>query len=464
MTISRFAIFAVVMCLLTGTAGAALIAEYTFDNQDATDSAGSYDLNVNGTGVTYTGGYAVFDSSSSNYLSTPDGPGVLSAFTVSLWVRASDVTQGNYKGIFSNSNSTATGTWQLDNSSGTYRVVANPAVSSVTASPTAGQWQHLVVQTDGTATRLYVDGALINTDVDTSLTNLNRIRLGINRSTDNAYAMDMDTVQIYDTVENVTALYDYQYAQFVTPSHRWNAATDTAGDTTWTPQVGTVNYTFSGGATPTAIAVNDSKVPGITKAFAPGVTANDNGQGSSATFVETQSTSFELWFKPENLTGSEALFEFGGSGTGTALRLNGTTLESVTQSSSTNRAFSSTTLATEDIGEWMQAVVVLTIAGDGSGTNELFLNGELVDTSSLATGYNSWAGSDGFALGEIKGTMAGGWSGVGSFDGSLALFTIYGEALAAETVLGLYDQVVPEPATMSLLALGGIAMLKRRKK
>ena len=452
-----FAVFAVAIGLLANSAGAALIAEYTFDNADATDTTGNYDLATVGAGVTYTGGYAVFDGSNANYLQNTTGPGALSAFTVSLWVRSSNISQGTYKGIFSNGPSGA-GSWQLDNHSGTYRVISTtPDVTGVTGTPIVDQWQHLVVQTDGTATRFYVDGALANTDADTALTNLNRIRLGINRNSDNAYAMDMDTVQVYNTVENVTTLYNYQRAQFITPAYRWNAATDTPANGTWDAEIGSVDYTFAG--TPTAAAVNDPAVPGITAAFAPGVTANSGTLGSSTTFVETQSTSFELWFKPENLTGTEALFEFGGNGTGTALVLNGGNLESVTQVNTT-RSSCSAAMDAEAAGAWQQAVLVLTING-ASGTSELYLNGELVDFAAMTT--TSWAGTDKFGLGEIEGTMAGTWSDVGSFDGSLAKFSIYEEALTADTVRGLYDQVVPEPATMGLLVLGGMAIVRRRR-
>jgi hypothetical protein len=51
---------------------------------------------------------------------------------------------------------------------------------------------------------------------------------------------------------------------------------------------------------------------------------------------------------------------------------------------------------------------------------------------------------------------------IGAFDGAIDDVRIYDRALSGTEVADLY--ALPEPATLALLALGGLAMLRRRRR
>jgi hypothetical protein len=99
------------------------------------------------------------------------------------------------------------------------------------------------------------------------------------------------------------------------------------------------------------------------------------------------------------------------------------------------------------LNEWHHAAVTFT-AGTG-GT--LYLDGEVYKTySSTETSNNT---SNELHIGSRDG-------GEGFFDGLIDDVRLYDEVLDADDVKAL----VPEPATMAILALGGIGVLLRRRR
>ena len=183
---------------------------------------------------------------------------------------------------------------------------------------------------------------------------------------------------------------------------------------------------------------------------------------------DVQAVSFEIWFKPDNLTppdGGYILFEDGG---GTGLGLFITTNEVVT-SQDTDQAVISYNLDTDPdnlllgpaTSEFIQVVLTRTLGG----STNMYVNGQLVGTGE--DGDSDWSGGDGFALasrGEANTGGRGNGDGSGidgttrSFDGQIALLRVYndqvltaGEALANFDALSGPDLTAPTIANLTPL-------------
>jgi len=117
--------------------------------------------------------------------------------------------------------------------------------------------------------------------------------------------------------------------------------------------------------------------------------------------------------------------------------------------------------ATVARNEWH--MVGATMSADGQ-TVTFYVDGVNVGnvTDAGQSGANSATVSPFFAIG----CRSGANSGVGTangFYGSIDDLAVFGTALTDGQVAAHYAASIPEPATMSLLVLGGLAMLRRRK-
>lgn len=115
-----------------------------------------------------------------------------------------------------------------------------------------------------------------------------------------------------------------------------------------------------------------------------------------------------------------------------------------------------------DLG-WHHVVVVRN--GDWCFDADVYLDGVDLDWQNTAVSTGDSHGTSGGTTARIGSRHADYYGGWGQYDGSIDEVAIYSKALTSEEALGLYEAAVtPEPATMSVLALGGIAVLLRRKR
>jgi uncharacterized repeat protein (TIGR03806 family) len=225
---------------------------------------------------------------------------------------------------------------------------------------------------------------------------------------------------------------------------------------------GALDWTFGRADGLNLVTENVSAYPGIRAAyvFTPG-SANDDGVLSGLTAKGTvirglrtmlgpatqrNSATFELWFKPNDLSGKRVLFETGGTNTGVSLRLNGSNLEFAARDGSrpdpARRAgLVSTSLAGLGLDEFVQAVGVIDLAGDRL---RLYVDGELA-TEGTFFGDN-WDDGNATALGALRGSLGGAQgTGFGGFGGQIAIMRLYGRALSDQEVTENFAAVAGAP-------------------
>jgi hypothetical protein len=112
-------------------------------------------------------------------------------------------------------------------------------------------------------------------------------------------------------------------------------------------------------------------------------------------------------------------------------------------------------------GEWLHGAVVVQPNGKlVDPLTKLYLNGVEMPTSS------------GGAFDEVLNIIAEHDVNIGrrpqygdkKFDGLLDEVAIWDVALSGDAIRDIYNDGVPEPATVALLGLGGLALIRRRKR
>ena len=113
-------------------------------------------------------------------------------------------------------------------------------------------------------------------------------------------------------------------------------------------------------------------------------------------------------------------------------------------------------------GDWHLIVAVRN--GGGIANCELYIDGVDYDwgTNMVDTG-DSHGDSDGSDQAQI-GARHNSPHGWGTFNGDMDEVAIFDYALSAANAAALYEAAIPEPATLSLLALGGVAALLRKRR
>ena len=194
-----------------------------------------------------------------------------------------------------------------------------------------------------------------------------------------------------------------------------------------------------------------------------------NTRGNSgANYAGTQSDhTFEFWFRPTDLVGNELVWEIGGTGDGSSLRLEGSNL---LFRSKDDGDIVETSADLTDIftGDFIQAAVEVDM-----NLNEarLYVNGQFESSDSDA-GWGDFAGGDpnnvGGPSGQIGGQPPG---GPGFFEGDIAIIRGFDSLLGPDDILANYNALapaaaVPEPSSVliwSLVAMGLVAGYRRRR-
>jgi len=239
------------------------------------------------------------------------------------------------------------------------------------------------------------------------------------------------------------------------------ALTGDANATSWVPSVnsntGTKSMDIKFGAGSSVVTPTSSY---FTRAVdSPNASSMESLDYHTATSGGTVDFSFELWVKMADLTGKHVLFETGGTTIGSALTITDDVLDfRVNQSGSTVGYVTKTLTALPS--DFIQ-VVGVTDVSDGLS---LYVNGTLAQTVTGLT-ITDWAGANYAQLGGIDGNVAKPTDFTPTaFDGQVALARFYDTALTASDVGTIYSTTVPEPATLSLVAVfGGALILIRRR-
>lgn len=190
------------LACFAGPAEAVLTNQYNFDNGTAMDSVGTRHLTAIGAPPVFAGGSYHSDGDENNYLEWTGGTGAPD-FTVSVWINTSSANQGDFKGIFSNNDSSTDDfSFQFDSNSGTYRLVSKDNPTATFGTPTADTWENLVLQKfGGSNARIYFNGVQVGGNLGFNPGGLQEYRIGINRNSDNSFLGLIDNVQIWDDSE-----------------------------------------------------------------------------------------------------------------------------------------------------------------------------------------------------------------------------------------------------------------------
>jgi len=164
-----------------------------------------------------------------------------------------------------------------------------------------------------------------------------------------------------------------------------------------------------------------------------------NNTGNSPLELAFSNHTISLWFKADDLSGTQLLFEEGGGTNGIAVRLNGTSIEAAVRNGG---AGSQRTVSIPGVtaGAWQYAAVVFDGAGS-SGTLRLHLNGGA--PAEVATPYGTISNhSSDPGIGRSNSDSFGGGSG-DFFGGRIDDLRVYGRALSTEEVTIVFSGEIP---------------------
>jgi len=228
----------------------------------------------------------------------------------------------------------------------------------------------------------------------------------------------------------VASLLAAPFAFSQAPTLSWDASQNLDGDSQWPAAEDPArSWTFASPATPVSGA---TEFPGAPVWFnsPSAVMASLDGAGGS-----NQNVSWELVFRPGDLTGNHILFETGGNGDGTAIVLQGADLEFRVQDAADDaqRIIAIHTFSAGDEAKFHHLVATVTLGAPGANGVQLFVNAGEPSVVLGATGdLNDWAGGDAAGLGRVNGGIPTGQTGFDPFTGDIALLNYYQAAVLTQ--------------------------------
>ncbi len=237
----------------------------------------------------------------------------------------------------------------------------------------------------------------------------------------------------------------------------FDAASDTNGDATWQDGTGVAGHDFTLGTGVTRNVAPITNHHGILSSF-----SFDGSGTSGAVSSESLATlpgnptdgaaTFELWFRPAELTKKYILIDSGSAqpGTGLSLRLNGTQLEFSVYKNGSGPAVTSSISTQLAGGDFVQFSGTVRISG-GVASVEMFVNGLSVGTNS-ASGFTAWSDTlENIALGRIEGTVdVLNVAGADRFAGEIAQFRFYDTALSLSQLQANFNAVAGTQAGLTV--------------
>lgn len=240
----------------------------------------------------------------------------------------------------------------------------------------------------------------------------------------------------------------------------FDAANDSSGDD-WNSGNPTSNsvWDFDGTSSSASFSPSDVTVsqPGITQAYhfdgtRGAVLSNNSGSADALQDLPGNPTnndaSFEIWFRADDITDHDVLFESGGTGNGVSIRINGTVLEFYVKEGNDHvlHTYDLAAIGLDPRAQFVQVTGVIAI----SGNVELYINGTLAaaDTSGA---IQDWDGGNDAGLGGIADNSIN-FDSPTIFEGDIASFRFYEKALSAGEVLDNYQAV----AGMAVTSVNGM--------
>lgn len=307
------------------------------------------------------------------------------------------------------------------------------------ASVNSNTWRHVVWTSDGSTSRLYIDGNLDSSQAQARTAQSGTAYIGYDSSNNEYFPGSVDEVRIYNTTLSASQISDlYKAGSTVLNSSR-NKKLTNGLLAMWSfnaeELTASVAYDATGNSKHATLLGSPKKTIGKV---AQGLSFLDSSQyASSSVYSElgtsNQPYSFAAWVKPATgeTDGNVIHMSSNGSGVGWCLPPISLVSGKATANSWNGNTVTATGVSTISPNQWYH----LATTWDTSGL-KIYVNGVLENTASQAT-YSASGTGNYLWLSFTPGSCA---ANAGDFDGSYDEVRVYGRSLSASEIYSLYSQ------------------------